>query len=198
MGATDRSGRTREQRILLKSLYDAAKGGETGGILQPVLTNIKEQTDQLEPLSDEQISRAARKLHQENVVMSEDSFRPRSTFNPTIALTPKGWDVLADMGFEMPDEWYDVFNQILKILYERERDYWNKPTSRTYLFKPQIADQIDADYAVIEHFFEYMQHIEYIMQTEDDSGPKMAYEITERGAQAYENRVSDSEPKGFE
>ena len=198
MAATDRSGRTEEQRILLKSLYDATNGGERGGVLRPALTNIKDRSDRLETLSDEQITRAARKLHREGVVMSPESFRPRPTCNPTIALTPKGWEVLADMGFKLPDEWYEIFDEILETLYEYEREKWNTPSSQTWLYRKNLSNQIDADSAVIEHFFEYLQEIEYITQVNERSSPRKAFEITEKGAQAYETRIRDSESKGFE
>lgn len=198
MVATERSGRTEEQEILLKALYDATKGGERGGVLQPSLFNIEDRTDRLEQLGRDQITRAARKLHREGVVMSEDSFRPR-TLNPTIALTPKGWDVLADMGYGLPDEWYDVFDEILETLYEHEKEQWDTPASHTWIYRKQLAEQIDADYAVFDHFISYLKAIEYIKVEHDrSSSQREAYEITEIGAQAYENKRADGESRGFE
>jgi CTP-dependent riboflavin kinase len=102
------------------------------------------------------------------------------------------------MGFTIPDEWYDVFEQILEALYEYEREKWNTPSSQTWLHRRDLDDRIDADSAVIEHFLKYMQGIEYIKQEIERSSAGTAYEITEKGAQAYENENLDNESKGFE
>jgi predicted transcriptional regulator len=102
------------------------------------------------------------------------------------------------MGFKLPDEWYEIFDEILETLYEYEREKWNTPSSQTWLYRKNLSNQIDADSAVIEHFFEYLQEIEYITQVNERSSPRKAFEITEKGAQAYETRIRDSESKGFE
>lgn len=186
-----------EEELLLKALHDAMNAGNEGGILEPGLSNLRQRSDALDSLDNNTITEAARNLHQNKIVLAEEALRPR-TVNPKIALTPKGWQILQDMGMGPPEEWVDSVQNILELLYKKEQEDWDTPTSWTWLQLSDIIEQLDVDFVVTEYLIRHLVRNGMVIADSSVFDEQLVYHISEHGAQVYENENYEGEIKGFD